>query len=435
MLQRTMAIACLGLLGALGCATSAVIEYHGPRMPLAEAKPLEAEVRVFSTADTRRWLGVRVTRPRPCPVDSDERVTAPPLACGREPASRMEVRIQAQNETKTVLMSGVTDSSGKVVQLLADLQIDTAERYRLFVARDSISDQDMGEVGVLRHVTEQFAAPAQQSASAQQRDTAEKHATRTAVALLPPLPRSRDDIKASNIRVLQRLTEYGALTPDAASELFGSVSALIARQVQTPQSMIAQRTFFELRESGEDPSAETLETVLFGGLTEYTLEMHFRAIDPLSCATVFQIRIPDCDALIAAANRRPRPPMASTASTESAPLGKQLLKAGMPIEHAVPVVSALYDTMMGVFDLGIVNDQHQVALLAPLAERCPNSATDAVSNVRVWQTTGPTLQLASCFVRVLEGRPELVRDALLRGIPLPVVREFIEAVRIASMLE
>jgi tetratricopeptide (TPR) repeat protein len=114
------------------------------------------------------------------------------------------------------------------------------------------------------------------------------------------------------------------------------------------------------------------------------------------CANDFEVSMPDCDSLVAAAAREPA--MLPYTPADNGNAVRDALRANLPRREAGEVAGKLRETMLGI-PRTLRRDERGRALLS-LLEACPGALTTRESQIRAWHV-GPTEGLARCIAGAL----------------------------------
>lgn len=139
------------------------------------------------------------------------------------------------------------------------------------------------------------------------------------------------------------------------------------------------------------------------GLTEDNLTLLFGGGDALQCARLFELSMPDCDALAAAAARR-RADLPHIPPDDGATLRRTLVEAGMSEERATAAVRGMRAALLSV--PAAADRTARGRTLTRMMDACPGGLPDLEAKVRAWHL-GPTETLVRCIVRTVgrQGRP------------------------------
>lgn len=151
------------------------------------------------------------------------------------------------------------------------------------------------------------------------------------------------------------------------------------------------------REEFESRLAQVLERMR-RGLDEPILQALFpnRENVAVLCANDFEVTMPDCDSLVAAASREPA--MLPYTPADSGNAVRDALRQTLPRREAGEVATKLRETMLGI-PRTLRRDERGRALLT-LLEACPGALTTRESQIRAWHV-GPTEGLTRCIAGAL----------------------------------
>ena len=208
--------------------------------------------------------------------------------------------------------------------------------------------------------------------------------------------------------VVSRLTRFGRMDRRTAQATARAVhEQLVANGRQGP--------------SGYDPLRQILGGVLFGGpgqtraeydqrlhqvverlsrgLTEETLEAYFRSGDGVGarCARLFSIPMPQCDALVAAADQQ-EGDLPYIPPDDGEALREELVHAGIEASLARTAERGLTATFLSV--PASADDSPRGRRLARLMRECPGGLGDEESQIRAWHM-GATSGMVRCVIHAV----------------------------------